>query len=143
MHEDTIALLGACTAGIDLAVAAMDGLLPAIGDHRLRQKLHESVEDHRLLRGHACRLLAQYGGKEQPPTPAARGMNWLKTNVRMALGGDDTTAAYLVADGCDAGVRTLSKSRNRYCLANTDALLLTQELIRCEESLSASLRPYL
>lgn len=143
MHEDTIALLGACTANISLTVSAMDGLLPVIRDHHLRQKLHESKEDHQLLHDHACQLLAQYGRKEQQPNPAARGIRRLKNNVRMAFGGDDTTAAYLVSDGCDAGVRVLSKSQNRYCLANTDALLLTQELIRCEESLSAGLRPYL
>ena len=32
---------------------------------------------------------------------------------RLALG-DDTTAAYLVADGCDMGVKSLCRSRNRY-----------------------------
>ena len=143
MHEDTIALLGACTAGIDLTLAAIDRLTPTIADHRLRQKLHESKEDHQLLRSHACRLLEHYGGTERKPAATMRGLQRLRTDLRMVLGGDDTTAAYLVAGHCDMGVRSLSKCQNRHCLANTDALLLTQELIRCEESLSASLRPYL
>lgn len=143
MHEDTIALLGACTAGIDLTVAAIDRLTPTIADHRLRQKLHESKKDHQLLRSHARKLLEHYGGAERQPTMAARGLQRLRSDLRMTLGGDDTTAAFLMADHCDMGVRSLSKSQNRHCLADTDALLLTQELIRCEESLSASLRPYL
>ncbi|MBQ9967685.1 MAG: hypothetical protein IJO88_03060 [Oscillospiraceae bacterium] len=143
MHEDTIALLSACTAGIDLTVSAIDRLTPTIADHRLRQKLHEGREDHQLLRDHASRLLAHYGGAERPPAAAVRGLQKLRTDLRMALGGDDTTAAYLVAGRCDTAVRSLSRSQNRHCLANTDALLLTQELIRCEESLSARLRPYL
>lgn len=142
MHEDTIALLGACTAGIDLTVAAIDRLTPTIADHRLRQKLHAGKEAHQILHSHACKLLEHYGCTARHPAAAVRGLQKLRTDLRMVLG-DDTTAAYLVAGRCDTGVRSLSKSQNRHCLANTDALLLTQELIRCEESLSASLRPYL
>lgn len=141
MHEDTVALLGACTAEIDRAVTAMDGLLPEIRDHSLRQRLHESKESHRALRDRACGLLAQYGAAPRPA--AGQNLHLLKNNLRMALGGDDTTAALLVADGCDRQVRSLSRCCNRHCLADNDALLLTQALIRCEERLSASLRPYL
>ena len=143
MHEDTVALLGQCTAGIDLTVSAINGLLPNTKDHRLRKRLQDCVDDHRLLRSHACRLLEQYGGKEKQPHILRMGVTALKANARMAIGGDDTTVADLVANSCDLGVRTLSKSQNRYCLAHTDALLLTQELIRCEEGLSSQLRPYL
>ena len=52
-------------------------------------------------------------------------------------------AAALIAGSCDRSVRTLSKSQNQYCMANAAALDLSQELIHCEESLSAGLRPYL
>ncbi|MBP3633785.1 MAG: hypothetical protein J6J43_04335 [Oscillospiraceae bacterium] len=143
MHKDTIALLGDCTAGIDMAVSTMDGLLPNTKDLQLRQKLQEGISDHQLLREQACSLLQQYGGQEKAPNPMAKSMAWLKTNTRMAVKSDDTTVAYLVADGCDMGIKSLSKSRNRYSMADRNAIDLAQELIRCEESLSASLRPYL
>ena len=143
MHEDTVALLGDCTASIDLTLATIDNLLPDTTDHQLRRKLQACADDHKLLRRHACSLLEQYGRCERKPGVAAKGLSWLKTNARMAIKADDTTVAYLVADGCDLQVRTLSKSQNRYCMAHTEALLLTQELIRCEEGHSAGLRPYL
>lgn len=143
MHEDTVALLGDCTAGIALTLSTLDDLLPNTKDHRLRQKLLGCADDHKLLHRHACDLLEQYGGKAKKPGTMVKSMSRLKTGARMAVHADDTTVAYLVADHCDTGVRALSKSQNRYCLANPDALNLTQELIRCEESLSAGLRPYL
>ena len=143
MHKDTIELLGDCTAGIDMAVSTINGLLPNTKDRTLRQKMQGSKEDHEHLRKQACQLLHQYGAAEKSPPAMAKGMAWLKTNTRMALKSDDTTVAYLVVDGCDMGVRSLSKSRNRYSMADTDAINLAQELIRCEESLSAGLRPYL
>lgn len=143
MHTDTIRLLGDCTADIRMRVSTIDALLPNIKDHRLRQKLQESVQDHQLLHKHACNLLSRYGGKEKHPNPLAQSMRTIRTGARMAMGGDDTIAAELVADGCDLGVRSLCRSQNRYCMASPDAQILTRELIRCEEALSARLRPYL
>ena len=43
MREDTIHLLGDCTAGIELALSAMDGLMPDIKDRALRQRLREGM----------------------------------------------------------------------------------------------------
>ncbi len=142
MREDTIHLLGDCTAGIQLAISTMDGLMPEIRDRALRARLRESMEDHRQLRQQTVSMLRQYGAREKDPGPMAKSMSWLKTNTRMAIGGDDTTAAYLVADGCDTGVKNLCRSRNRYCMASQAAVELTQALIRCEEQLSAELRPF-
>lgn len=143
MFDDSIHLMGDCTAGIEMAVSTIDGLLPEIHDRTLRQKLQAGLQEHQSLRDRTVSLLQQYGGQEKAPGPMAKGMAWLKTNTRMAMGGDDTTAAYLVADGCDLGVKSLSRSRNRYAGAAPQAIELAQELIRCEERLSAGLRPYL
>lgn len=143
MHEDTVHLLGDCTAGIHMAVSTMDGILPKIHDQTLRQKLHDSIQTHQRLQDQARDLLRQCGGTEKTPTPMAKSMSWLKTNARMALNGDDTTAAYLVADGCDMGVKVLCRSRNRYAGADRQAKEMAEQLIDCEEKLSASMRPFL
>lgn len=143
MHEDTVALLGACTAGSALTVSAIDRLLPNIKDHHLRRKLSDCAEDHKLLQQRACRLLEVYGGAEQAPGILAKSTLWLKTNTRLIMGADDTTMAHLAADHCDAAIRVLSKNQNRCCMAQPEAIDLTREIIRCRENLSAGLRPYL
>ena len=143
MNNDTIALLGDCTAGIEMAVSTMDSLLPGVRDLQLRKTLQESIENHKHLRKQVCNALDRYGGTGKAPSVMTKGMAKLKATARLAMRNDDTTAAYLVADGCDTGIRSLCKSQNRYSMANTEALELSQELIRCEESLSAELRPYL
>jgi len=142
MDRDTLSLLGDCTAGIDMAVSTMDGILPNVKDQTLRRKIQESVQSHHELRNQTLDLLQRVGGEEKLPNPMAKGMSWLKVNTKMALGGDDTTAAYLVADGCDMGVKSLCRSRNRYPNADQEAKYLAEQLINCEETLSASLRPY-
>ena len=143
MDSDTIHLLGDCTAGITRTVSTIDHLLPVIKDRSLRQRLQTSRDDHQHLHQYACRLLDQYGGQEKRPGSLARNADRLRAMTHMAIRGDDMTAAGLICGSCDAGVRTLSRSSNRYCMADPDAIHLTQELIRCEEGLSATLRPYL
>lgn len=143
MNQDTISLLGDCTAGIDMAISTMDGVLPSVKDQTLRKKIQESVKSHQSLRKQTVDCLHRYGAEEKGSNPMAKGMSWLKTNTKLAFGGDDTTVAYLVADGCDMGVKSLCRSRNRYASADEEAKFLAEQLIDCEETLSASLRPFL
>ena len=143
MHTDSIALLGECTAKIDLSLSTIHSVLPSIKDRNLRQRLQDNAEDQRQLHDHACALLQRYGGKEKPSGDLRKRMTHLKNSARLALRHDDTTIAYLVADGCDLGVKALSRVQNRHSTADPDAIQLSQELIRCQEGLSARMRPYL
>ena len=125
-----------------MALATIDGILPEVRDYTLREKLKDSISTHHRLQDRTQQMLRDLGGQDKSPSPMARGMSWLVTNAKMALG-DDTTAAYLVADGCDMGVKSLCRSRNRYPAAQREAQDLAEQLIDCEETLSASMRPFL
>lgn len=143
MDADTLALLGDCTAGIELAVAAMDGVLPNVKDQVLRRKLQDSIRSHEELRAQSLTLLQQWGGTEKHPSPMVLSLSRLKAGTRLALRRDDPTAAEVVADSCDLGIRALCRSRNRYAGADHAARFLTEQLITCQEQLSTSLRSFL
>ena len=142
MQQDTVHLLQDCSAGITMALATIDGILPNVKDQTLRQKPKASASTHHRIQEETRAMLASVGGQDKAPGAMAKGMSWLVTNAKMALG-DDTTAAYLVADGCDMGVKSLCRSRNRYPAAEKDAKQIAESLIDCEEELSASMRPFL
>lgn len=143
MNRDTLSLLQDCSQGIELAVSSMDGILPNVQDQVLRRKLRDSLRTHEALRNQTQNLLQQWGGKEKLPSAMTRGTVWLKNHTRLALNRDDPTAAELVADGCDQGVRALCRSRNRYIGAHQEAVFLAEQIIACQENLSGSLRSFL
>lgn len=143
MDADTIALLGECTAGIDLAVSTIDSVLPSVRDQVLRRRLQDSIRSHEDLREQSRTLLQQWGGAEKRPSAMAKNMTRIRAEARMALKRDDPTAAEVIADSCDLGIRSLCRSRNRYAGADHTAKYLTEQLIACEENLSASLRSFL
>ena len=73
----------------------------------------------------------------------SRGMSWLKTNAKLAVDDSDSMIAELMTDGCDMGVKSLTRYQNQYPAASGHARALAGQLIDAEEQLSNELRRYL
>ena len=142
-QTDTIHLLGQCQSGIHMAVSAINEVLPAVEDSTLRRELTCSKERHEQLGQQAGALLTQLHQPERSANPMALGMSWLKTNVKLAVTPGDHSVADLVTDGCNMGVKTLTKFQNRYTGASSDAKQIAQDLITSEIELTQSLRQFL
>ena len=73
----------------------------------------------------------------------AQSMSWLKTNWKLSLHPGDETVADLIVDGCNMGVKSLTRYQNQFPAASGQAKSIAGQLIDAEEQLSAGLRPYL
>ena len=73
----------------------------------------------------------------------AQGMSWIKTNMRLAMNTSDETIAELMTDGCNMGVKSLSRYLNQYKAADDRAKAITKKLINLETDLCSDLRVYL
>lgn len=80
-------------------------------------------------------------GKE--PTPIAKGMSWIKTNMKMGLDNSDQTIADLMTDGCNMGVKSLNKYLNQYEAADEVSKDIAKRLINLEEQLAVDIRKFL
>ena len=70
-------------------------------------------------------------------------MSWIKTNVKLAVNESDETVADLMVDGCDMGVKSLSKYLNKYKAADEDSKDAAKRLIKLEEQMAKDIRAYL
>lgn len=73
----------------------------------------------------------------------AKGMSWMKTNVKLVMNESDQTIADLMTDGCNMGVKSLSRYLNQYRAAEEKAKDITKRLIDLEEKLAQDMRGYL
>lgn len=142
-NNDTINLLKECDSGTKMAVASIDEVLEKIQDSELKQILSESKEHHEKLGNETHSLLLKYNSEEKDPNPMAKGMSWLKTNMKMGMNESDATVADLITDGCDMGVKSLHKYLNQYENADHAAKDICNRLIDIEEELRGDLRKYL
>ena len=141
--QDTIKLLNECNAGIKMGVSSIDEILDETTDPKLMQMLEDVKEEHKRLGSETHRLLNDYDDAGKDPSPIAKGMSWIKTNVMMAVDAGDNTIADLITDGCNMGVKSLSRYLNKYKAADAQSKKIAKELIACESQLAEGLRPYL
>ena len=73
----------------------------------------------------------------------AKGMSWMKTNVKLSLDTSDATIADLMTDGCNMGVKSLNKYLNQYEAADERSKDIAKRLIHLEQQLTEDVRGYL
>lgn len=143
MNDDTIKLLNECNAGTKMAVGSIDEVLPKVKNKDMEQLLLNCKHEHEQLGDEIHRLLNEYHDAEEEPNPIAKGMSWMKTNAKLMMNPTDNTAADLIVEGCNMGVKSLCRYLNQYKAADQQAKDIAQKLIHSEEQLSVQLRPFL
>lgn len=143
IENDTIRLLRECDAGVDMGVSAIADVMDKVGAQNLKMILKRCKSEHEKLKTEIELLLNSYHDEGKEPSPVAKGMSWIKTNVKMAADDSDATAADLLTDGCDMGTKSLSKYLNQYKAADEKSKDIAKRLIKIEEDLRSDLRQYL
>jgi len=142
-NPDTIKLLQECDAGTKMGVSSIDDVLEKVKNEKLKQLLSESKAHHEKLEEDIEHLLEQMDAEEKDPNPMAKGMSWIKTNVKMGMDDSDATVADLLTDGCDMGIKSLYRYLNQYKDAEQEATSIAKRLIDIEAKLETELRHYL
>lgn len=143
IEKDTIRLLRECDAGIKMGVDSINDVLDNVSNSDFRELLTDCRSEHEKLNSEIQSLLEEYGDEGKDPNPMAKGMSWIKTNAKMAWDGSDKTIADLMTDGCNMGVKSLSKYLNQYEAASEKTKDIAKKLIAIEGTLSTDMRPYL
>lgn len=143
IEQDTIKLLRECDAGIKMGVASIDDVLDNVQSGELKNCLSRCKQEHEKLKEQLQTLLDQYHDNGKAPNPMAKGMSWVKTNVKLAMDCSDQTIASLMVDGCNMGVKSLNQYLNEYQAASEQAKDIAKRLINLEETLAVDIRRYL
>ena len=118
IEQDTIKLLRECDAGVKMGVSSIDDVLGQVRSGALKQYLTECKKKHEKLEDEIQTLLEKYHDDGKEPNPIAKGMSWIKTNMKMGMDESDQTIADLMTDGCNMGVKSLNRYLNQYKAAD-------------------------
>lgn len=143
VEQDTIKLLRECDAGIKMGVASIDEVLEYVKSDTLRQELEKCRNEHAKLQDEIQVLLDEYHDDGKEPNPIAKGMSWMKTNVKLGMDESDHTIADLMTDGCNMGVKSLNRYLNQYKAASERTKDITKRLIHLEEQLTEQMQAFL
>lgn len=143
IEQDTIKLLRECDAGIKMGVSSIDDVLGYVKSDRLKKDLEDNKKEHKKLDKELQELLDRYRDDGKEPNPMAKGMSWMKTNMKLVMNESDHTIADLITDGCNMGVKSLNKYLNQYVAADEKSKDICKRLINLEEDLIVQMRQFL
>lgn len=146
MEDDTIKLLRECNAGIKMGVSSLDDVMEHVKDGGLRELLAKSKETHTKLGNTTHEYLNEYHDEGKEPAMMAKVMSKMKSDVKLGMvegENTDKTAADLITDGCNMGVKSLYKYLNQYPAAEGKIKQLAKDVAQAEDTLVKELRDYL
>ncbi len=143
IEQDTIKLLRECDAGVKMGIASIDDVLDYVKSQKLKDFLIDCKNEHVTLDREIGEQLNRFHDDGKNPNPIAKGMSWMKTNMKIMMDESDKTIADLMTDGCNMGVKSLNKYLNEYAAADEFSKDICKRLIKLEEKLETQMKDYL
>lgn len=143
IEQDTIKLLRECDAGVKMDISSINEVIDYTHSEQLKQSLENCKTEHEQFADEMQTLLNRYSDEGKDPNPIAKGMSWIKTNVMLSVNDSDAIIADLMTDGCNMGVKSLSKYLNEYKAADEDSKNIAKRIITSENRLADEVRAFL
>lgn len=140
---DTVKLLRECDAGVKMGIESINDVVSEVKDNEFQHLLTDCRNEHEKLSVEVSDLLDLHRDDGKEPNPMARGMSWVKTNAKMMVEPSDATIADLMTDGCNMGVKSLSRYLNQYKSADEKSKDIAERLVNIELQLTNDIRKYL
>ena len=143
MKTDTIKLLLECNSGIKMGENAIKQLLPHAKNDELRTTLQLGKSSHQALSDETRALLKSYGRTAEDIHPVAQALSGMKICTTMMVKESDQSIASIMTDGCNMGIKSLSKYLNKYKKADDEAKSIVKRLIASEQFIENKMRLFL
>ncbi len=143
IEHDTVRLLRECDAGIKMGISSITDVLGRVRHGELHTKLVRCRDEHKKLSREVSSLLHEYHDREKAPSTMATAMSKMKTGFMLGMKPGDSTVADLMTDGCNMGVKSLSRYLNEYKAASEVSKDIAKRLIHLEATLAADIRGFL
>lgn len=143
IEQDTVKLLRECDAGARMGVSSIDDVVSHARSRELGRLLRDSKEEHEKISSEIQTQLDRFHDEGKSPSPIGEKMAGWMTGMKLAMNETDHTIADLMTDGCNMGVKSLSRYLNQYAAADETSKDITKRLVGLEEQLAKDLRSFL
>jgi hypothetical protein len=143
MNEDTIYLLRECNAGCKSATNSMEQVKSYISNKKLMSVISEYNDKHIKLGDECHQMLNEYDEGEKDPQVTAKAFSWISTEMKLMMNNDTHKIADIMIDGCNMGIKSVSKYINKYEAASNESMSLAKSLVKIEQEFMNEMLEYL
>ena len=143
MKEDSINLLKECNSGCKNATDSMEQILPYVKDEKLKSLIEDYNKKHIEIGDECHSILNKEGYDEKDPNKITKAMAWFGTEIKLLIDAGSDKIADMLVDGCNMGIKSLSRFNNKYSEAESKVKDLSYELISLEQDFMNELLAFL
>lgn len=143
MNEDSINLLKECNSGCKNATDSMEQIMSYVKDESLKKLIDDYNKKHIELGDECHKILNKQGEDEKDPSKITKAMAWMGTEIKLLIDADSDKIADMLVDGCNMGIKSLSRYSNKYKKAESKIKDICFELISLEQDFMNELLMYL
>ena len=129
IEQDTIKLLRECDEGVKMGISSIEDVLGHVHSDKLEKRLTDCKREHEALGAELQGLLDRCRDEGKDPPAIASAMSELMTKMKLMLHDSDAEVADLMTDGCNMGVKSLSRYLNQYAAADEASKVGARRLI--------------
>jgi len=126
-----------------MGIDSIDDVLGHVRSQHMSRTLSHCRQEHEQLQTEIRQQLDRFHDQGKDPNPIAKGMSWMKTNMKLGMEESDATIAGLMTDGCNMGVKSLNRYLNQYKAADEVSKDIAKKLIHLEQNLTRDMSRYL
>lgn len=141
--NDTVALLREVCQGCKYATESIGIAKGYARNKKIAMLLERSSAEHEKVKREASRKIKELGAKETSHPNMGAAMTKAHMNISLSINPKPERMAELMINGCNMGIKTVSKYKNRYSSASEESVALADELIRAERNLSDGMLGFL
>lgn len=140
---DNIKLLKECDAGVKMGINGIAQVKDKAYGENLKNLLDSYEDQHEKLYEIINRKLSECDETKKDPNLWGEAGSWISTNIKMMFNDDDEKIADLMIDGCNMGIKSVSRYMNKYSNASKEVMDIANDVIVLEQHFMNELRQYL
>ena len=141
--KDTHALLREVCKGCKYATETIGIAMNYTKDKSLYALLGKYDKEHEGIKKRLSQKISEAGIKESKHPAVSAEMAKLHMNMSLSISPTENKIAELMINGCNMGIKTVARYKNRHPYAAPESICLANELIRTERNMAEDLLKYL
>lgn len=142
-ENDNVKLLKECDSGVKMGIDGISHVIENAKGENFRKLLEDYENRHKKMETQIKKKLIEEGANEKDYSTMLGATSWMTTKMKMMMDDSNEKIADLMIDGCNMGIKGVSKYMNKYGGASQDSMDLANQVVTMEQNFSNDLRQYL
>lgn len=140
---DDIELLKECNSGVKMGIQGISEVIDNAYGQDFKNMLEKYEGQHIDILYQIHDKLREAGEDYKEPHPIAKANSKFMTDMKLMMDNSDQKIADIMMDGCNMGIKSVSRYMNQYSGASKEVMDIANDVIVLEQDFMNELRQYL